>query len=134
LLIGFWIGFTVCLVFFPGSSPLPPQQQQPLSSLLRATIRIPQVAREAAAPADGWKDIHVFYGTTKHLTVEVQQAQAEQDKIAAGLLRYKKNGYFVDLAAHSATYLSNTYALEQKYNWGGSTCALFLDAIILSRA
>ena len=46
-------------------------------------------------------------------------SQWRQDEVVATLFRGKRNGYFIDLAANHAYKLSNTYALEQKYDWNG---------------
>ena len=35
----------------------------------------------------------------------------------ASILGYKRNGYFIDLAANDAVRLSNTRALERDYSW-----------------
>ena len=35
----------------------------------------------------------------------------------ASILGYKRNGYFIDLAANDAVKLSNTRALERDYGW-----------------
>ena len=37
----------------------------------------------------------------------------------ASILGYKRNGYFIDLAANDAVRLSNTRALERDYGWSG---------------
>ena len=37
----------------------------------------------------------------------------------AAILGYKRNGYFIDLAANDAVRLSNTRALERDYGWSG---------------
>lgn len=83
----------------------------------------------AVSDGYGWKNIHVFYGKTDHLSVHTgKMAQAKQDTIVSSLLHNKKNGYFIDLASNDATYLSNTYMLEQNWNWTGRTyfvCAEF---------
>jgi outer membrane receptor for monomeric catechols len=81
---------------------------------------------------NGWKSIHVFYGTneyeqkqnettttislvrTRRQEEEQQQqtttwySQAHQDELIIGLLKNKTNGFFVDLAANDAIQLSNT--------------------------
>jgi len=67
----------------------------------------------------GWKNIHVFYGNRNHLQEIKPFSQMQQDVIVAALLHHKRNGYFVDLAAHHATYISNTYVLERDWDWGG---------------
>lgn len=76
------------------------------------------------AHADGWHSIEVFYGKTDHLertlpTDTTWFSQARQDEAVSTLLRQKKNGYFVDLAANDATTLSNTYSLEKNLGWTG---------------
>jgi FkbM family methyltransferase len=85
---------------------------------------------------DGWSMIHVFAGNASHIVDasaipndyfyehdnnQQQQwfSQVRQDYIVANLLRGKRNGYFVDLAANDAIRISNTYALERYYNWSG---------------
>lgn len=45
--------------------------------------------------------------------------KARQDEVVSKLLGGKRNGYFVDLAANDAVRISNTYALESKYDWRG---------------
>ncbi|GAX29088.1 hypothetical protein FisN_7Hh318 [Fistulifera solaris] len=67
---------------------------------------------------DGWRQIDVFYGTAP-TTSQQWFSQAAQDELVIGLLRGKRDGYFVDLAANDALLLSNTYALEQRYGWHG---------------
>ena len=46
-------------------------------------------------------------------------SQARQDEIVVALFGGKTGGYYVDLAANDATHWSNTYALEQGYQWNG---------------
>jgi hypothetical protein len=69
----------------------------------------------------GWHPVDVFYGDSSHLDRQVNgslwTSQANQDHIVFNLLG--KGGYFVDLAANDATYLSNTYALETHHGWNG---------------
>jgi len=73
----------------------------------------------------GWSAVHVFYGDTApfagqpHLVNRTWFSQAGQDEVVWGLLREKRQGYFVDLAANDATLLSNTYALERDHGWTG---------------
>lgn len=69
--------------------------------------------------SSGWKMIHVFYGDRNHLVEIPPFSQAKQDEIVVGLLGNKRSGYFVDLAAHQATYISNTYILERDWDWNG---------------
>mmetsp|Transcript_3847 Transcript_3847/g.5590 ORF Transcript_3847/g.5590 Transcript_3847/m.5590 type:complete len:305 (+) Transcript_3847:96-1010(+) len=73
---------------------------------------------------EGWHSIDVFYGKSDHLEKMLPQStewfsQARQDEVVSTLLRGKRNGYFVDLAANDATILSNTYSLEKKFDWNG---------------
>lgn len=45
--------------------------------------------------------------------------QAGQEQVVAEIFRSKPKGYFVDLAANHFIHLSNTYTLEQDFNWTG---------------
>ena len=82
----------------------------------------------------GWKLIHVYVGPDDDRVAQIAQAstinsdyfhaahwfsQLRQDEIVAQLFRYKKGGYFVDLAANDVVRISNTYALETYYDWNG---------------
>jgi hypothetical protein len=90
-----------------------------------------QQQREAAEKRDGWKAINVFYGNENHLETNwISKApdmknkkkwysQFRQDEVVVSLLRGKRNGYFIDLAANNAYRLSNSYSLEQSYGWNG---------------
>jgi hypothetical protein len=80
--------------------------------------------------SNGWNLVHVFYGDSNHIKFnsaisneyydKVQwYSQARQDEVVAALLRNKKNGYFIDLAANDPVKISNTYALEKKFGWKG---------------
>lgn len=88
---------------------------------------------------DGWNTIHVFYhnatlfqesgrifkGDKKRKQQNasglphVWYSQANQDQVVMTLFHSQRNGYFIDLAANDATYLSNTYVLETQYEWTG---------------
>ena len=83
---------------------------------------------------DGWHSIEVFYGSISHLHAippppafrgpppQAHQewfGQAGQDKLVMDLFRGKRGGYFVDLAANDARTFSNTFALEQRFQWQG---------------
>lgn len=79
---------------------------------------------------EGWNTLHVFYGNTSHITQASQIpndvftkkkwfSQLQQDELVSRLLRGKRNGFFVDLAANDAVRISNTYALETHYKWRG---------------
>ena len=42
-------------------------------------------------------------------------SQINQDKIALDILKYKKNGVYVDIGCAGAIRFSNTYLMERKY-------------------
>jgi hypothetical protein len=68
----------------------------------------------------GWKSIEVFYGNTQGENEKKKwHSQTQQDQVVIGLLRNKREGFFIDLAANDARELSNTYALEQRFGWEG---------------
>ena len=46
-------------------------------------------------------------------------SQLGQDLEVIKYYKYKKNGYFIEIGASDGIKLSNTYLLEQKYNWTG---------------
>lgn len=45
--------------------------------------------------------------------------QCGQDALVSALLSGRRDGYFVDLAAHHPVFISNTRALERDYDWRG---------------
>lgn len=57
--------------------------------------------------------------TRKHNPKNAWNGQLRQDALIAYILGCKRNGYFVDLAANHPVIFSNTYALEQFFNWTG---------------
>ena len=86
----------------------------------------------------GWNPIHIFYGkmnhvydpipdnwylknSRKHTTKNSKEwfGQHGQDVAVAKFFNFKSNGYFVDLAANDAVWASNTFALEQNFDWKG---------------
>ncbi len=78
----------------------------------------------------GWKDVHVFFGDRSHIydstslpTAYLKSntwfSQYRQDEIVSRLLRGKRGGYFIDLAANDPIRISNTYALETSFAWNG---------------
>jgi hypothetical protein len=78
----------------------------------------------------GWHAINVYFGDRNHLPYysainkdyfeRVQWfSQRRQDFVISKLLKGKRNGYFVDLAANDAVQISNTYALETFFDWDG---------------
>ena len=79
---------------------------------------------------NGWKSIHVFYGNQSHAidesTIPEEYfhsnrwfSQFRQDEVVARLLKGKRNGFYIDLAANDAIRISNTYALEKYFGWKG---------------
>ena len=81
--------------------------------------------KELAVDKTGWKTLYVYYGKKDHL-VELSEnevfSQAKQDEYILSMLSNKKGGFFVDLAANDATFLSNSYKLERDHGWNGSMC------------
>ena len=90
--------------------------------------------KEPSSSLEGWKAIHVFTGGdhSPHMvdasTIPSDYyfaqntywfGQLRQDEIISQLLFEKRNGFFVDLAANDAIRISNTFALEQHYDWTG---------------
>jgi hypothetical protein len=77
-----------------------------------------------ASTGSGWNQIDIFVGQVPDdaeiLSVEKRMfSQARQDEIVLALFNYKRDGYYVDLAANDAQYMSNTYGLENCHNWKG---------------
>jgi Methyltransferase FkbM domain len=87
----------------------------------------------ASTSSNGWKLIHVYVGTnsTEEQAIRASSipnayfhstkwfSQLRQDLLVSLLLRGKRDGYFVDLAANDAIRISNTYALETNFGWRG---------------
>jgi len=69
----------------------------------------------------GWNPIYVYFGESNKLEDRGKKfhGQLLQDKLVIELFGYKRNGYFIDLAANNAVTLSNTFALERDYDWNG---------------
>lgn len=77
---------------------------------------------------NGWRSIEVFYGKLQDPRPPSESAtsntnrwfsQSEQDQIVSRLLKQKRHGYFVDLAANDARKWSNSLALERDFGWEG---------------
>jgi hypothetical protein len=58
-------------------------------------------------------------GTDPNLRSSLWNSQVEQDQTVIEVFQGKREGYFVDLAANDAVFLSNTLSLEQKFGWKG---------------
>jgi len=69
----------------------------------------------------GWNPIYVYFGESNKLEDHGKKfhGQLLQDELVIKLIDYKRNGYFIDLAANNAVGLSNTFALERDYDWNG---------------
>lgn len=68
----------------------------------------------------GWAPIYVYYGETNKLDEGHKfHSQVSQDRFIIRLLKEKRNGYFIDLAANEAMQFSNTFTLEKHYDWNG---------------
>ncbi len=93
----------------------------PKSKTQLSTLTLQKNDEKQPQQQQGWNKVHVYYGKPGHLEILTPMAQAKRDEYVAAMLSHKKGGYFVDLAANDATYLSNTYALERDYEWNGRT-------------
>ena len=101
----------------------------------RKQVQQEQEQQHELEDADGWKTIHVFRGKRKELQEMTEaswrrqgggklvqdesqwMSQVKQDRTISSLYHGKKtNGFFLDLAVNAAVHLSNTYALERKFN------------------
>lgn len=47
------------------------------------------------------------------------QIPPEQDRFVSEVMKFKKDGFFVDIGAHHHEYISNTFFLEKELNWRG---------------
>jgi len=128
-------------VLGPSSNAVSCDESQTRKETIRATVAASTTHNDADI---GWTSIQVFYGkrrdivddesTTTNATTatyasreqkESQRkkekwfSQAAQDQVVSALLKEKRGGYFVDLAANDAIHLSNSYALERSFGWRG---------------
>lgn len=66
-----------------------------------------------------WGGVAVFQKTEeKPLTIQYYSRE-RQDRWVAETLKFKKDGYFVDIGAANGITNSNSYALEKYLNWNG---------------
>jgi hypothetical protein len=103
------------------AAPATPLREERTTSLDRHT---PRTTRKPEETNEGWTSLDVFYGTRAHISLPTPNnrtwySQGRQDELVAGLLRNKRQGYFIDLAANDAVKWSNTFALEQQLDWSG---------------
>jgi hypothetical protein len=99
------------------------------SVLVNSDIPIATAEKRAFSSREygsGWHSIEVFYGKTDRFHEQQMKdhqdgwvAQVKQDIVVSRLFGEKTNGYFIDLAANDAVDISNTFALERKFNWTG---------------
>jgi len=117
-MIGLGVGICFTTLLIPHPAP-----KTPLSPAIRSLS-------SSSDNGHGWKSIHIFTGNSKHIqpysTIPYDKysqskwfSQARQDEVVAALLKDKRGGYFVDLAANDAIKISNTYALEKNFGWSG---------------
>ena len=139
-LAGVAVGWVACLVLGGGRSSLDLSLLYDAggSSLGPTSSSSSQLVVPAAAAhqrtwndkSTGWSLAHIFYGTTDHLPILAKAgntalqchtwfSQARQDQLIYELLNRKRGGYFVDLAANDAMYISNTFSLEHFFGWKG---------------
>jgi hypothetical protein len=50
---------------------------------------------------------------------EYYNGQALQDKFVLNMLKYKCNGFFLEIGSNNPREINNTYLLEKEYNWKG---------------
>jgi hypothetical protein len=83
----------------------------------------------------GWHAVDVFVGHRSYFHEEPDgkfphtnlsdsvvgwyYGQVQEDYIVFHLLRFKRQGYFLDLAANHAYNISNTFSLERFFDWDG---------------
>ena len=100
------------------------------TSLSHSTASSASSCSPSSLQGNGWNPVHVFYGDTDHIQYHSSisndyfrqvswYSQARQDEVVAALLRHKRGGFFVDLAANDPVKISNTYALETRLGWTG---------------
>jgi hypothetical protein len=118
---------TSALLANQGAAPFTPSALPPLH---RWQNGLAQLHIDGDTKNDGWKQIHVFYGSRsqissasripdKYMAVNQWFSQYRQDEVVSRLLKGKRKGYFVDLASNDAIRISNTYALETFWDWNG---------------
>ena len=111
------IGAALMLLAFPPVNEEKLLHLRHQSFLDREEEAIENAFEDTAMNDAGWNSIHVYYGSDN--LRGNPKSQCGQDKIVSRLLKGQRNGYFLDLAANDATYLSNTYLLEKDLGWRG---------------
>jgi hypothetical protein len=97
----------------------PNQLVAPESSLLSLGKSVRVTDKSMPSLTADWKPVYVYRGGPVHRLKRRWNGQVEQDKLISLLTKNKTKGYFVDLAANDAEYLSNTVSLERLFNWDG---------------
>jgi hypothetical protein len=100
------------------NGPIPTEEKDDsfMSSSLQSSIVIP--TQGTVQHDDDYNSINNSNNTKERRIV--WYSQAHQDELIIGMLhKNRTNGYYIDLAANDAKQLSNTYALQQYYNWSG---------------
>lgn len=123
-----------------GSSTALPQESHPpargMRTMMTTDCTTTTPTTRTALPL-GMNPIYVYYGRMDILTDSIPFqwwlenepshadrhgewfAQHGQDVAVAKFHNFKRNGYFVDLAANDAVWASNTFSLEQNFDWNG---------------
>jgi len=119
--------FLPCVVC--GFSTFSSTRDDPDEGKSEKMLRGPGV-RRLVSNGNGWSSIQVFNGDNSFLDhdIEVRKHQQDgiewfsqwrQDEVIMTLMNNMRNGYFIDLAANEAVGHSNTFALEQSFDWNG---------------
>ena len=85
-------------------------------------LAVAAAAPPAPVEQGGWRTVHVFVGEQDELAAQYAgkpQSQAKQDLVVGALFEGKRDGVFLDLAAHDAVDISNTVYLERHLGWNG---------------
>jgi hypothetical protein len=117
------------LFFFSGAHPTNFTARKDIflqSPAVTTESSVPSRVRMRPAPADSaengeWVWTAVFRGNATrppHLAAQ-WTSQVGQDRTIAEIFDGKRGGFFLDLAANDATFLSNTLMLEQSFGWRG---------------
>jgi Methyltransferase FkbM domain len=117
------LALSYVLVFFFGFLA----QVQKIATMSLPSVAVPERVKTETFSClehdNGWHSVEIYFGKTEHFERKYPQqewhSQCDQDLVVSSLLGEKTNGYFLDLAANHAVHISNTYALEKKFNWTG---------------
>jgi len=86
-------------------------------------VHVPTLDVDPADAHSGWRSVRVA-AAPRYDKLDLDRtgrwtSQSGQDNTVFNLLGRKRRGYFVDLAANHAVFLSNTRALERDHDWHG---------------